>query len=507
MSGLLIGTTFVDGGTYTAADVNNAVNLATPQPSLVTQWATVTPAATDTILGSDASDSNNLKQFTISSIGDFTKYNSSVYALDTGVANAYVITLTPAPTAYTTGMEVVVKWANLNTTASTININALGAKNIFYKGLALVGGEAIANATSRLVYDGTQFNIEDSGIPNGGITSTQILDGTITPADLSTDTLSKFGVKNQLICAAFQGWQRGTSFSNPATGTAVADGWAAEKANGSGTAPSVNVIRNASIIDTAFDQSCELAITATGTTGASMNWILRQAIEGIPLASTVVVGAIRIRASGSLTLGGSLKLVDSTGTIASTAITALTTAWQTVTVTGTFGAHTANSAKLAFYLADGTQPSGTGSVYVQWGQLERGTTATSFEVRPLGIDQSMAYRLCYAAGIDFKSGAFMVDNFTGTMATATTCKFVVQYPIAMRTTPNFTYSGTNSNDNIQGGGPSNITCNTNPSGSSIGIRSAYIQAASASSLGSGQSGTFMLNFSATTNRLLFEAGI
>lgn len=59
----------------------------------------------------------------------------SGYVLDTGVANSYVVALTPAIMAYTDGLKILVKIANTNTGASTLNagggvvplVNNLGA--------------------------------------------------------------------------------------------------------------------------------------------------------------------------------------------------------------------------------------------------------------------------------------------------------------------------------------------------------------------------------------------
>lgn len=80
------------------------------------------------------------------------------YAADTGVANAYVAAIVPGITAYAEGLSVLVKIANKNTGASTININALGAKSIKnVDGTGLVAGQLIAGAVVLLVYDGTNF--------------------------------------------------------------------------------------------------------------------------------------------------------------------------------------------------------------------------------------------------------------------------------------------------------------------------------------------------------------
>ena len=87
-----------------------------------------------------------------------------------GTANA--ITLTPANTAYPTGYvagEVYqFKATYANTTAATLNINSLGAKNIYKKtttGIAaLTGGEIQVGDNVLVSYDGTQFQLL-SGIP------------------------------------------------------------------------------------------------------------------------------------------------------------------------------------------------------------------------------------------------------------------------------------------------------------------------------------------------------
>lgn len=85
------------------------------------------------------------------------------YAADTGAANAYAIAPTPAITAYAAGLAYVVIPANNNTGASTLNVNAVGTRNIFYNGAALAGGEIQANVPMMVLDDGTQFNIIGSG--------------------------------------------------------------------------------------------------------------------------------------------------------------------------------------------------------------------------------------------------------------------------------------------------------------------------------------------------------
>lgn len=82
------------------------------------------------------------------------------YAADAGANDTYAVTITPAPTAYTTGMVIVFKANTVNTGACTINVNSLGAKSLkMNKDLDPVDGYIKAGADVMAVYDGTNFQI------------------------------------------------------------------------------------------------------------------------------------------------------------------------------------------------------------------------------------------------------------------------------------------------------------------------------------------------------------
>lgn len=76
-----------------------------------------------------------------------------------GTANAHTITLTPAITAYAAGQTFRFIPGAANTGATTIDINSVGAKNIFRSGAALLGGELLTSEVAEIVYDGTQFQL------------------------------------------------------------------------------------------------------------------------------------------------------------------------------------------------------------------------------------------------------------------------------------------------------------------------------------------------------------
>ncbi len=87
-------------------------------------------------------------------------------AADSGAANAYVLALSPAPTALTPGMIVAIdSLIASNTGASTLNVNAIGALPIQLPGGdALQGGELVATygAVFRLNHAGTAWILLNS---------------------------------------------------------------------------------------------------------------------------------------------------------------------------------------------------------------------------------------------------------------------------------------------------------------------------------------------------------
>jgi hypothetical protein len=102
--------------------------------------------------------------------------NFANYLVDSGAANAYVVAFAAgdAPTSYIAGLTLVIKITNANSSASTLNVNSLGVKNITKNGAtALAGGELQASSVVVLVYDGTQFQLITSVASPGG-SNTQV---------------------------------------------------------------------------------------------------------------------------------------------------------------------------------------------------------------------------------------------------------------------------------------------------------------------------------------------
>lgn len=84
--------------------------------------------------------------------------NRNNYAADTGVASTYTVALSPAVAGYTAGLMITFKPGNSNTSSSSINVNALGAKTIVNgAGANVTSGEIVAGRPLTVVYDGTAF--------------------------------------------------------------------------------------------------------------------------------------------------------------------------------------------------------------------------------------------------------------------------------------------------------------------------------------------------------------
>lgn len=82
------------------------------------------------------------------------------FAIDDEASDTYVITLSPAPVAYTTGMRITFIANTANTTDATVNVNALGAKSIVKAvSTALSTNDILALMVCDCVYDGTNFVI------------------------------------------------------------------------------------------------------------------------------------------------------------------------------------------------------------------------------------------------------------------------------------------------------------------------------------------------------------
>ena len=85
---------------------------------------------------------------------------TTVIQTDTGSANTYAITPSPAFSSYVAGQTFTFYPAHANTGASTLNVNGLGTKTIQYNGNALISGQLKTTTLVTVQYDGTYFQLK-----------------------------------------------------------------------------------------------------------------------------------------------------------------------------------------------------------------------------------------------------------------------------------------------------------------------------------------------------------
>lgn len=85
---------------------------------------------------------------------------TTVYGRSTTGNDAYVVSLTPALTAYTRGSCLILDADTASVGTATINVDTLGAKSILGKGgVTLANGDIPKDTPTQICYDGTQFTI------------------------------------------------------------------------------------------------------------------------------------------------------------------------------------------------------------------------------------------------------------------------------------------------------------------------------------------------------------
>jgi hypothetical protein len=86
---------------------------------------------------------------------DQVQKSSFNYAGTSGTSTAYVMTLSPAPAAYSAGLKLILQFDEVNGANATVNVNSLGAANIYAGGIAAPAGTFQANLFYELVHDGS----------------------------------------------------------------------------------------------------------------------------------------------------------------------------------------------------------------------------------------------------------------------------------------------------------------------------------------------------------------
>jgi hypothetical protein len=267
-------------------------------------------------------------------------------------------------------------------------------------------------------------------------------------ADSSTSTGLRYqgnyaAGKNEIINGAFDVWQRGTSFSNPANGDYTTDRF---KISFDGTGATRTVSRQTFTPGTAPVAGYEgqyfyrVAQTVAGTSQTFLTPII-QRIENVQtLAGQTATLSFWAKAGASISISGGL--VQNFGSGGSGSVNTsvgthnLTTSWQrftaTVSIPSISGKTIGTSAFLELYFDSGS-PTAVQTLDF-WGfQLEASNTATAFQTATGTLQGELAACQRYY----WRMGGEQVYQYlaNGCAVSSTETRFVVPNPVTMRTTP------------------------------------------------------------------------
>lgn len=153
----VVGDVYVIGPTPTGSWATNAGKVT---EYTIAGWAMIAPPEGHGVSLPDGRIYERINGAYVEKIALDAQSGKWTYAADTGAANALVVTLSPAPSAYVAGMGLRVKVAATNTMESTINVNGLGTKAIRrVNGGPIIAGDLVAGGISDLTYDGAAFQL------------------------------------------------------------------------------------------------------------------------------------------------------------------------------------------------------------------------------------------------------------------------------------------------------------------------------------------------------------
>jgi hypothetical protein len=285
-----------------------------------------------------------------------------------------------------------------------------------------------------------------------------------------------FGFKNRIINGAMVIDQRNAGATVSSSGAFPVDRFIVIKDTGAGT---FTAGQSSTVPSSGFTKSLLFTVGTAYTPAAGENNFLKHYIEGYNIAdlSFGTAGASNItlsfwvRSSLTGTFGGALLNGnnDRTYVFSYTISAANTFEYKTISIpaytSGTWNTTNSVGFEIRWGLGvgstflntagawyTGNYVSATGSTnitstagatwYVTGVQLEKGSTATSFDYRPYGTELNLCYRYFWKSNPENAGKAGCINgSFNGT----TTWSGFVQFPVSMRAQPTITRGGTNDN--------------------------------------------------------------
>ena len=286
---------------------------------------------------------------------------------------------------------------------------------------------------------------------------------------------SNFGFKNRIINGAMVIDQRNAG----ASVTPTAEGYTLDRWKARLSQSSKYSVQQVTTAPAGFNNSIKVTSLSAYTVGSGELFCLQQPIEGYNIAdlgfgsanAKTITVSFWVQSSLTGTFGGALN--NSGGSrsypFSYTILSANTWEQKTVTIvgdtSGTWLTTNGEGLSIFFSLGTGSTLSGTagswsGSTYVSVTgatsvvgtngatfyitgvQLEKGSTATSFDYRPYGTELSLCQRYCWGWRLDSGSSSQLYVRFpVGVAFSSTQAGTYLPMPVQMRTTPSITWSG------------------------------------------------------------------
>lgn len=264
------------------------------------------------------------------------------------------------------------------------------------------------------------------------------VDGTITSDGLTVGTAvyptsGALSNRNKIINGGFDVWQRGTSFSSSSVNEYSADRFRTEGFSLSTTISRQTFTAGQTDVPDFPTYFCRVATSAT--VGSGQYWAFQQRIEVPQVVSQGQTYTLSfwIRATSGTISAGALSYGFSGGGFVG--FPELTTTWQKVTRTLTFGASQISGGYASVYVVYAPQNTTAFSVDIANVQLEVGDTATPFEHRSYGQELALCQRYyeIFLGQIDSAYNPSTVSTNYGTWF----------FKTEKRTTPTITQQGLN----------------------------------------------------------------
>jgi hypothetical protein len=491
INNMSIGATTPLAGTFTTLSSTGNTTIGDADTDTITQAASY---VTGTQLKSAKTATNTL--------------NLAAYDTD-GLAYTNLITLTASTTPTlaltSTGVGTINNMSVGATTASTGAFTTLSATGVTTVQAGTVSLPAIT--TTGDTNTGIFFPAADTiAFSEGGVESMRIdssgrvLVGTTSAATPSTtgfiSVANTFGFKNRLINSAMVIDQRnaGASVTPTADPTYTIDRWAVGLSQASKFS-----VQQSSTAPAGFSNSLKFTSLAATSLGAGDYFTFQQSIEGFNTAdlawgtasASTITLSFRVYSSLTGTFGGSLingavnRSYPFTYTISSA------NTWTTISITvagdtsGTWATNNTTGIIVMFGLGVGTSGSGTagawaGALYrsatgatsvvgtngatffITGVQLEKGSTATSFDYRPYGTELALCQRYYESGSCDSGYGVSSSQDLY-----ASRVCFAVVKRASPTMTVSFSYNGV-----VTGASTSSSSVTTQgftPSKASVGV--------------------------------------